>query len=337
MRQFILRRVAQLVFVLVSVTFLTFAALNVVAGDPLFNIVGVIAGIPDEVCDAVERGETEDTFSAGGNVGDCALIARAKEENNLDKNVFHRYVIWLGDAVQGDFGTSFVNGDEITNIVKDRLPITIRLVVYAEVVALGIAIPWGVAAAYRANRGFDRASTVGSFGLLAIPNFALGVILLFLFGLKWQLFPSRYESDGWFQEFKSLTLPAFTLGLGLAATYQRLLRTDLITTLQDDFVHMARAKGMTDRHIMYRHALRPSLFSVITVFGVNTGALIGGSLVVEQIFAIPGIGSELVEAVLRQDPPVVVALIAIVAIGFVVINFFVDLLYGYLDPRVRST
>ena len=192
--------------------------------------------------------------------------------------------------VTGDFGTSYVNGNEVTEIIKDRLPITVRLVIYAQVVALGIAIPWGVATAYRANRGFDRASTIGSFGLLAIPNFALGVILLYLFALRWQIFPSRYENDGWWSELQALTLPAFTLGLGLAATYQRLLRTDLITTLQDDFVHMARAKGMPDRHIMYRHALRPSLFSVITVFGVNTGALIGGSLVVEQIFNIPGIG-----------------------------------------------
>ncbi|MEZ5169029.1 MAG: ABC transporter permease [Acidimicrobiales bacterium] len=135
-----------------------------------------------------------------------------------------------------------------------------------------------------------------------------------------------------FQELKSLTLPALTLGLGLAATYQRLLRTDLITTLQEDFVHMQAGQGHAQRWIMYRHALRPSLFSVITVFGVNTGALIGGSLVIEQIFTIPGIGASLVEAVLRSDQPVVIVLVAIISIGFVFINFFVDLLYGWLDP-----
>lgn len=336
MKQFILRRVAQLVLVVLAVTFLTFASLNLV-GDPLFNIVGVLSGIPDEQCEAVARGDAPDTQTSGLNMGDCALIAQAKEQNNLDRNVVERYGIWLSDMATGDFGTSFVNGDEITDIVKARLPVTVRLIVLAQIVALGIAVPWGVASAYRAGRAFDKASTVGSFGLLSIPNFALGVILLYFFTLRWQIFPSRYENDGWWSELKSLTLPAFTLGLGLAATYQRLLRTDLITTLQDDFIHMARAKGMTDRHIMYRHALRPSMFSVITVFGVNTGALIGGALVVEQIFSIPGVGTELVEAVLRNDPPVVVSLISVVAVGFVLVNFFVDLMYGYLDPRVRTS
>jgi peptide/nickel transport system permease protein len=327
-----------MVLVLFAVTFLTFASLNLI-GDPLKNLLGpVLAGV-DRVtdCEAVLRGEIEDTRNTGSGKGDCEIIQETKEEFNLDRSVPVRYGIWVGDMLRGDFGRSTVNGNKIVDVVKDRLPITVRLVIYAQVVALGIAIPWGVAAAYRANRGFDRVSTIGSFGLLAIPNFALGVILLYLFALKWQIFPSRYESDGWWSELKSLTLPAFTLGLGLAASYQRLLRTDLITTLQDDFVHMARAKGMPDRHIMYRHALRPSMFSVITVFGVNTGALIGGALVVEQIFSIPGVGRELVEAVIRDDPPVVVALIAIIAIGFVVVNFFVDLLYGWLDPRVRTS
>jgi peptide/nickel transport system permease protein len=238
---------------------------------------------------------------------------------------------------RGDFGQSLAYGIDVTETVKQRLPKTVKLVVYAQIIALGVAIPWGVATARRANRGFDRVSTIGSFGLLAIPNFALGVLLLWLFALRWRIFPAAYDDSSWFQEVKSLTLPSLTLGLGLAATYQRLLRTDLITTLQDDFVHMARAKGMPTRWIMYRHALRPSLFSVVTVFGVNTGALIGGSLVIEQIYAIPGIGDALVAAVLRQDQPVVIVLVAIIAVGFVLINFFVDLFYGWLDPRVRAS
>ena len=335
MTQFALRRVLQLTLVFFVVTFVAFASLNLV-GDPLFNLVGVISGIPEEQCEAVARGELEDTFTSGGNLGDCALIQRAKAENHLDKGVPQRYGIWVTNMFRGDFGTSFVNGDEISDIIADRLPVSVRLIVLAQLVALGIAVPWGVAAAYRANRGFDKGSTVGSFALLSVPNFALGVILLYFFSLRWQIFPSRYENDGWWSELKALILPAATLALGLAATYQRLLRTDLITTLQEDFVHMARSKGLPDRHIMYRHALRPSLFSVVTVFGVNTGALIGGALVVEQIYSIPGVGTELVEAVLRNDPPVVVALIAVVAVGFVLVNFLVDLVYAYLDPRVRS-
>lgn len=333
MRAFILRRVLQLVLVLVAVTFATFASLNVI-GDPLENLVGPIIAGTD--CDAVDRGEIPDASSTGGSRTDCEIIREAEAEYNLDKSIPVRYGIWAGEMLRGDFGQSLITGVETKQLVTDRLPQTLKLVVFAQIIALGIAIPWGVATARRANRGFDRASTIGSFGLLSIPNFALGVLLLWLFALRWEFFPAGYDDDSWSQELKSLTLPALTLGLGLAATYQRLLRTDLITTLQDDFVHMARAKGMPTNWIMYRHALRPSLFSVVTVFGVNTGALIGGSLVIEQIFFIPGIGAAIVEAVLRQDQPVVVVLVALVAVAFVVVNFFVDLFYGWLDPRVRT-
>jgi peptide/nickel transport system permease protein len=333
MRQFLLRRILQLLAVLFAVTFATFASLNLI-GDPLENIVGPIIAGTD--CDAVARGEIPDASSTGGGRTDCEIVAAAEEQFNLDRAAPVRYGIWVSDLAQGDFGRSLITGVEVSEIVGQRLPRTLKLVIYAQIIALGVAIPWGVSTARRANRGFDRVSTFGSFGLLAIPNFAMGVILLYLFALRWEFFPSAYSDDGWLEEVKSLTLPALTLGLGLAATYQRLLRTDLITTLQDDFVHMARAKGMPTRWIMYRHALRPSLFSVITVFGINTGALIGGSLVVEQIFFIPGIGDALVQAVLRQDQPVVVALVALVAVAFVVINFFVDLFYSWLDPRVRA-
>jgi len=334
MRNFIFKRVLQLVLVLFAVTFSTFASLNWI-GSPLENIVGPIIGGTD--CGAVERGELPDTSSAGGGKTDCELVREAEEEFNLDRPVPIRYGIWVGEMARGDFGNSLIGGTEISELVSQRLPRTLKLVVYAQIVALGLAIPWGVSTARRANRGFDRVSTIGSFGLLSIPNFALGIVLLYAFSFRWNLFPSTFTEGSIPTQIKALTLPAFTLGLGLAATYQRLLRTDLITTLQDDFVHMARAKGMPPRHIMYRHALRPSLFSVITVFGVNTGALIGGSLVIEQIFGIQGIGALLVTSVLRQDQPTVVALISIVAVGFVVINFLVDLLYGWLDPRVRAT
>lgn len=334
MRGFLLRRLLQLILVIFAVTFATFASLNII-GDPLENLVGPIIAGTD--CDAVDRGEIPDASSTGGSRTDCEIIREAETEYNLDKPIPVRYGIWAGQILRGDFGRSLITGVETKELVKNRLPQTLKLVIYAQVIALGVAIPWGVSTARRANRGFDRASTIGSFGLLSIPNFALGVLLLWLFALRWEFFPAAYDDDSWLQELKSLTLPAATLGLGLAATYQRLLRTDLITTLQDDFVHMARAKGMPARWIMYRHALRPSMFSVITVFGVNTGALIGGSLVIEQIFFIPGIGAAVVEAVLRQDQPVVVVLVALIAVAFVVVNFFVDLFYGWLDPRVRTS
>lgn len=334
MAQYIMRRVVQLIAVLLAVTFLAFSALNFL-GDPLVNVVGPLAAIPD--CDQVEAGLRPDTFSTAGGVGDCELVQTARAEYNLDKPAPQRYLLWVGDLVTGDLGTSFQTGVPVSEIVREKLPKSLLLMVMAEIVALAIAIPVGVAAAYRGGRPLDRVTSVGSFGLLSIPNFALGVVLLQFFALRNQLLPASFDDTSLWSRVHSLFLPSLVLGLGVAASYQRLLRTDLLTTLQEDFVQMARAKGMSDRHVMVRHALRPSLFSLITLFGLNTGALIGGSLVVERIYSIPGIGSEIVTAVVRDDFPVVLGAVVVIAVGFVVINFFVDLLYTWLDPRVRAS
>ena len=331
MARFVARRLALLVAVLFAVTFLAFSALNLL-GDPLVNVVGVLAELD---CEGIEAGTVADTTVDVAS-SNCETVATARAQYHLDRPVPIRYLLWLGDMATGDFGTSFQNDQPVSEIIREKLPETLILLAMAQIVSLGIAIPWGVLAAYRANRAFDRTSTVASFGLLSVPNFAMGVVLLYLLALRWQIFPSAYESDSLGGLLWSLVLPAFTLGLPLAASYQRLLRTDLITTLQEDFVHMARAKGLPPLRIMFRHALRPSLFSVVTVFGVSTGALIGGSLVVERIFGIPGIGREIVTAVVRDDFPVVLALVVVIATAFVVINFLVDLLYTWLDPRVRA-
>ena len=326
-----MRRLALLVAVLFAVTFLGFAAMNLL-GDPLFNVVGVLAELD---CEGIEARAAADP-SLDWISKDCETIAEAKATYHLDRPVPVRYALWLRDMATGDFGTSFQNEQPVAEIVREKLPETLILLVMAQIVSLGVAIPWGVMAAYRANRAFDRGSTVASFGLLSVPNFVMGIVLLYLLALRWNVFPSAYESDSLGGLLYSMILPAFTLGLPLAASYQRLLRTDLITTLQEDFVHMARAKGLPPLRIMFRHALRPSLFSVVTVFGVSTGSLIGGSLVVERIFGIPGIGSEIVTAVIRDDFPVVLAIVVLIAAAFVVINFVVDLFYTWLDPRVRA-
>ena len=331
--QFIGSRIAQLLLVLFAVTLLTFVGVNTL-GDPLVNVLGPLAAID---CSDVEAGLVEDISTQGGtSLGDCAIVAQRRAEFNLDDPVLVRYGKWVGDAAQGDFGSSFSQQRPVSDIIKEKLPVTVRMAVFALVLSLVISVPWALLAAFRANRPFDRGSTVVSFGMLAIPNFAVGVILLFFFAVRLQWFPSRYEPDTVFSQFKSLFLPSLTLALPLAATYQRLLRTDLIGTLQEDFVHMARAKGMPPRHIMTRHALRPSMFSMITVFGINTGALLGGTLVIERIFTVPGIGSEAIESIVRDDFPTVLAIVLIIVTAFVVMNMLVDILYSFLDPRVRS-
>ncbi len=328
---FLARRLAFMLGVLLTVTFLLFAAMNVL-GDPLFNVVGFYAAVD---CDAVLAGEIEDVAGMGGtSFGDCQVVAAAKEKYHLNDPLPVQYGHWIANMFQGDFGRSYKNNMAVSTILGERLPKSLLLMGMSVIVALGVSIPWAVAAAYRANRRLDRASTAGAFGLLSIPNFALGVIFFYFFVVRWQIFPSRFMDDNLGSRLHSLILPAATLGLPLAAVYQRLLRTDLITTLQEDYVIMAKAKGLSDRWIMFRHVLRPSLFGMVTVVGLNTSALIGGSIIIEQIFNIPGVGRELYVSMVRDDYTVVLAAAVVLTAGFVIINTAVDLFYSYLDPRV---
>lgn len=315
---YIAQRLGQMMIVVLAVTFLAFAAMNFL-GDPLTNILGPIATAdPDDLT----PDQRED-------------LIEARELYHLDDPFIVRYGRWLGDMVTGDFGRSFKNQVNVSTEIADRLPVTLLLMVYAQVLAVVISIPWAVYAASRAYRAGDKVSTVVSFGLLGIPVFALVVLLFWLFAVRWEIFPTRFDDADIGSRLSSLFLPALSLSIPLIATYQRLLRTDLISTLQEDFIAVARAKGMSNRHVLFRHALRPSLFSMLTVFGINTGALIGGSIVVEQYFAIPGIGRAVIEAIIRDDFPVVLAVVVIVSVMFVVINVLVDILYTYLDPRVK--
>lgn len=312
----IVRRIGLLIFLLFAVTALSFAAMNTL-GDPLFNLVGPAAysDIP----------------------ADIEAVAEVRTEYHFDEPLPIRYGYWVADTVRGDFGVSFSNDRQpVSEIVRAKLPKSLLLMVMAQTMAMAIAIPWGVLSAARANSTADRISTFGSFLAVALPNFALGIILFFVFSVKLGWFPTRFDDANIGSRLYSLFLPAATLALPTAAVYQRLLRTELITTLQQDFITMALSKGVPRRTVLFRHALRPSMFSFITVFGINAGALIGGSLVVERIFTIPGIGAAIPEAVIREDFPVVLALVVIIATVFVLVNFVVDALYSVLDPRVRK-
>ena len=289
-----------------------------VLGDPLFNILGPSAG---------------DTTPDG-----LARIEAARAEYHLDDPLPVRYVRWLGDFVTGDMGVQFSSAGQppVSDLVAERLPRTATLLVLAQLIATLIAIPWALLAAPRVDSWFDRLSTVSTFIVVALPNFALGVILKYVLAIRLGWFPQTYVAgDPPPAQLHQLLLPALTIALPAAAVYQRLLRDDLATTLQEEYILIARSKGLSRRTILFRHALRPSLFSFVTVFGLTTGALIGGSLVVESIFRVPGLGSAIVEAVVREDFPVVLAIVMVVAIVFVAVNFLVDAAYTFIDPRVR--
>jgi len=312
--RFVGRSLLQFVLVIFAVTFVAFGAMNYL-GDPLFNILGPIA-----------------LEEAGPEFAEVRAEARA--QFHLDDPFPVRYGRWIGDMLTGDFGRSYSNQVSVRSILADKLPVTLVLMVYAQVIAVVISVPWALWTASRAYRLADKASTVLSFTMLGIPVFALAVLLFWLFAIRWQIFPTRYEDETIGQQLSSLFLPAMALAIPLIATYQRLLRTDLISTLQEDFISVARAKGLPKWFILFRHALRPSLFSLLTVFGIQVASLIGGSLVVERQFAIPGIGFEVVEAIFRDDFPVVLAVVVVVSVAFVAVNVLVDLIYTFLDPRV---
>lgn len=312
--RFALRSLLQFVLVIFAVTFVAFGALNYL-GDPLFNILGPIA-----------------LEEAGPEYAEVRAEARA--QFHLDDPFPVRYGRWIGDMMTGDFGRSYSNQVTVSSILAEKLPVTVFLMVYAQILAVVISVPWALWTASRAYRFGDKASTVVSFTMLGIPVFALTVLLFWLFAIRWQIFPTRYEDETIGQQLMSLFLPAVALAVPLIATYQRLLRTDLISTLQEDFISVARAKGLPKWYILFRHALRPSLFSLLTVFGIQVASLIGGSLVVERQFQIPGIGFEVVEAIFRDDFPVVLAVVVVVSVAFVAVNVLVDLIYSFLDPRV---
>lgn len=265
-------------------------------------------------------------------------VAEAEAEFYLDKPLPERYARWLGDFVRGDMGPQFSKTGEppVSDLVKERLPRTALLLVMAQILATMISIPWALWSAAKANTVVDKASTLTTFLIIALPPFALGVILKYALAIKLGWFPLTFiASDPFLTRMWQLFLPALTIALPAASVYQRLLRTDLITTLQEDFILMARSKGVSRRNVLFKHALRPSLFSFVTLFGITTGGLIGGALIVETIFRVPGLGSAIVEAVVTEDFPVVLAIVMIIATVFVAVNILVDVVYSLIDPRVR--
>jgi peptide/nickel transport system permease protein len=265
-------------------------------------------------------------------------VASLRSELQLDQPLPVRYVDWLGRAVRGDLGASPRSHVTVVQSIQDRLPISLELLVLATLIGLVVAIPVGIASAYRAGGLLDQAASGAAFGILAVPGFVVAIVLIYLFAVQFDLVPATGYTPlltDPVANLRSFFLPALTIGLGEAAAYTRLLRSDMIATLQEDYIAMARAKGLPTWHILTRHALKPSSFTLLTVLGINIGRLMGGALIVETIFALPGVGRLLVESIYARDLVVVQGVVAFVAVAFVLVNFGVDLLYAVLDPRIR--
>ncbi|HEX6425939.1 MAG TPA: ABC transporter permease [Acidimicrobiales bacterium] len=309
-----LRRLPTMAATLLVVSFLTFLLTSLLPGDPALEILGAEGA------------------------SDPEAVAVVREELRLDDPLLARYAGWLGDVVTGDLGRSYRTGQPVAEAIGERLPVTIEVGTLAVVLALALAIPLGTFSAFRAGGLADRVITGSSFGLLAVPNFMLAILLIWLLAVTLGWLPATgwvRLTDDPLQNLRTAIMPALALAVGEMAVYTRLLRADMITTLQQDSITMARAKGMPTSRILFCHALRPSSFSLMTVVGLQVGAIIGGSVVIEELFALPGVGRLLVSSISQRDLIMVQGVTLVIAVSFVVVNFVVDLLYTLLDPRIR--
>ena len=311
----LLRRSGRLVFVFVVVTFFTFFLLDQAPVD-LAEIKAGLNATPENV-------------------------AAIRSELGLDDPFVVRYVRWLANAVRLDFGESIVTqGFTSWELIRNSLPKTLELMVLAEIIAVAISVPLAIASARRPGGVIDRVASSTAFGLLALPAFVLGIYLSFLFGVKLGWFPTIVDdlpglNDDPLGNLHQMFLPSLTLGLNLVAVYLRLLRSDLIETLQEDYVMLAQARGIPERRIMWRHVLRPSSLNFTTALGLNIAGLVGGAFIIEVLFGINGMGRLVIQRVVLQDFQVVAAVVALLTVAYVLLNFVVDILYSILDPRIR--
>ena len=310
----ILRRLPHLVVVLLLVSFGTFMLVHLVPGNPGVAILGTSA-----------------TPSA---------VHRIDNQLGLNQPVLTQYGHWLHQALSGNLGTSLVSpGGSVVSRIAEALPISLELAILAVLIALLVSVPVAVFSAYRQGGLLDRVSSSTSFGFLSVPPFVIALVFALVLTLNVHAFPRTgwvaLTANPW-QNLWHAFLPALTLALPLIAHFSRVLRAEMVQTLQEDFVLFARARGLPIRTVLFRYALRPSSVSLVTISGVSLGVLLGGTVIVEIIFALPGVGNLLVTAVDNSDYPLIQGVVLVIAVTYVLINMVVDLSYGLFDPRMRD-
>ncbi|MDM8535164.1 ABC transporter permease [Desulfobacterales bacterium HSG17] len=307
------KKILRLIVVILAVTALTFLMINLLPGDAAINHAGIGATLED--------------------------VEQIREDLGLNKNIFIRYTLWLIDAVQGRLGHSILTDEPVLEAISHRLPITIELMIISQMLALLLAVPFGIVSGFKSGTSIDKIINTLAFSVMSVPTFVMALLLIFAFSLKLSWFPATGYidfSDGFWLNVKSFLLPGFSIALVEWGYLMRILRSDMIATLQEDYILMAKSKGLPTVYILFKHALIPSCFTLITILGIQVGHLIGGAVIVESIFALPGIGSLLIASIYGRDYPMVQGCILYITIAYVMINFFVDILYTFLDPRIRS-
>jgi peptide/nickel transport system permease protein len=302
---YVARRLGLSVVIVAGVSFLVFMMIHLVPGDPVLVMLAESPSVEDRV--SLQR------------------------ELGLDEPLYVQYWDYVSRAAHGDLGASIRLQVPVTELIRDRLPNTLELTVAALALAVVLGVFLGtISAVYHRTPG-DYAVMLGALVGVSLPSFFLGIMLLLFFGLKLDWLPIAGNTDG----IRSLVLPAVTLAVVPLAVIARLTRSSLLNALGEDYIRVARAKGLPRRKVVLRHALRNSLVPVVTVVGVQFGTLVAGAVIVESVFAWPGIGRLLVNAVNDRDFPLVQGIVLLVAVGFVLVNLLVDLLYPVIDPRVR--
>jgi len=309
---FFVRRTAIMVPVLIAMSIFVFLVIRLVPGDPVRTMLGF-------------RANEEN-------------VATIREQLGLDQPLLDQYLDWAGGLLQLDLGQDFISNVPITTLLAQRLPVTLELTFLAMGLAILVGIPLGVLAATR-QKNVGRATTAYAITGISIPDFVLGIMLVLLFAGTFRILPpSGYVPffDDPVANLRYMALPVVTLAVAESAYILRTTRAAMEESLSSPFVTFLRAKGISDRRITYRHALRSAAVPIVTVVGIQVGVLLGGAIVVEWLFALPGVGRMLVTAINQRNYPVVQAGILVVALIFIVVNFITDLLYGFLDPRLED-
>ncbi|MGB9098538.1 ABC transporter permease [Erwinia sp.] len=278
-------------------------------------------------------------LAMAGEERDPAVIAQLREQYHLNDPLPTQYIYWLGNALRGDLGTSLRTQEPVTALIASKLPVTLELSLLAMIVALVVGISMGIIAAVRKNSWVDHTTNFVALSGISVPHFWLGILLILLFSVHLQWLPaSGYVSlsESVSQNFKTLLLPALVLGTGLAATLMRHTRASMIAVLKADYIRTARAKGLLPKKVILKHAFRNALVPVITLTTLLFGELLGGAVLTEQVFTLPGFGKMIVDAVFNRDYAVVQGVVLVVAIGFLLLNLLADVLYMLINPKMRG-
>ncbi|MBW1682352.1 MAG: ABC transporter permease [Deltaproteobacteria bacterium] len=312
MLRFILRRLLALIPTFVGITLVVFIMIRAIPGDPILTILA------------------EDYSEE--------LAQEYRQKMGLDRPVVVQYLIWLKGMVTGDWGNSLISQEPVIREVAKRLPVTLELLVLALAFAVVFSVPFGVISAVKPNSMPDHTLMTVSMLGISLPEFFLGALLLIVFALKLQWLPATSFvplSGGLFENLRHMLLPAVTLGSARMAMFTRLIRNSMLEVVRQDYIDTARAKGLSEWLVINKHALKNALVPTVTVIGLQIGYLIGGAIIVESLFALPGIGSLGIDSILQRDYPVVQAFVIVSATGFLLANFAVDIVYTFLDPRIR--